>query len=60
MPEPVKALKVPPMTSMSPRLKSLLFSLRVKVMVAVWPSIRLVLSLVTAMVGTALSTLVVS
>ena len=55
MPEPLKLLSVPPVTVTSVAVKSVLASDRVKVMVAVSPALRLVLSLVMAMVGGTLS-----
>lgn len=55
MPLPWKLLKVPPMTVTSAAEKSVLDSLSVKVMVAVWPLVNVVLSLLTAMVGGVLS-----
>ena len=53
----VKAPRLPPLTSMSPAVKSLLASLRVKVMVAVCPAVRLAWLLLMAMVGAAVSLL---
>ena len=56
MPLPVKLLSVPPMTVTSAKLKSVLVSLSVKLMVAVSPVARFALLLVTAMVGGLMST----
>ena len=44
-------LSVPPVTSTSARLKSVLASLSVKLMVAVWPVASVALSLLTTTVG---------
>ena len=55
MPEPLKLLSVPPVTAMSLRSKSVLSSLRVKVMVALSPACKAALSLVMAMVGAVVS-----
>ena len=60
LPEPLKLVSVPPLKAMSARVKSVLASLRVKVMVALWPVSSCALSLVMAMVGPLVSALVVS
>ena len=59
MPEPLKLLSVPEVVVMSSGLKSVLSSLRVKVMVAVWPRLTSLLLLVMAIVGGVLSTALV-
>ena len=51
LPEPVKLLRVPPVTVTSAAVKSVLSSLRVKVMTATSPALRTALSLLTTMVG---------
>ena len=51
MPKPVKLDRVPPTTVTSPMLKSVLASLRAKLMVAVSPVASVVLLLVTMTVG---------
>ena len=60
MPLPCRLLSVPPVTVMSASVKSVVASLVVKVMVAVWPSLRAVLSLVMAMVGGVMSVVLVA
>ena len=57
MPETtVKAESVPPVVTISLAAKSEAASLRVKVMVAVWPDLRVLLSEVMVMVGVTVST----
>ena len=55
-PEPLKLLKVPPMTVTSDSVKSLLDSLSVKLMAAVCVPLKVVLSEPTMTVGGVLST----
>ena len=51
----MKLLRVPPLTTMSARLKSTLDLLRVKVMMGVSPALSAVLLVLMAMVGSAVS-----
>ena len=60
MPDPARALSVPPTEIISTSLKVEEVSLRVKVMVAVWPDLRVLLSEVMAMLGATVSTLMES
>ena len=60
MPLPLKLLRVPPLTTTSAKVKSVLASDRVKVMSAVWPCRTLVLSLLMAMVGGVVSKVLVA
>ena len=56
MPDPAKLDKVPPTVVILPSTKFEEASLRVKVMVAVWPDLRALLSEVMVMEGTMVST----
>ena len=56
MPDPEKLDKVPPTEIISTSLKVEEVSLRVKVMVAVWPDLRVLLSEVMVMEGATVST----
>jgi len=57
VPEPEKFERAPPTTVILEEIKAVeAASLRVKVMVAVWPDFKAVLSEVMVMVGTAVST----
>ena len=56
----VKAENVPPVVTISLAVKSAEDSLRVKVMVAVWPDFKVVLSEAIVMVGAAVSMLIES
>ena len=55
MPDPVKALSVPPTTVTSTNAKVVEDSLRVKVMVAVWPDFKVEVDEVMATVGATVS-----
>ena len=56
MPAPDRVPRVPPATVISDWVKSDADSLRVKVMVAVWPDLRVLLSEVIEIVGAMVST----
>ena len=60
MPEPLKLLSVPPVTVTSDCVKSVLASDRRKVMVAVSPAFKALLLLLMAIVGSAVSTVMVT
>ena len=56
MPDPAKLDKVPPEATISVAIKSEAASVRVKVMLAVWPDFKAVLSEEMVMVGAMVST----